>query len=335
MKKILSSLFLVLVLVVAAVGCGSAGSGDSGDSGGSDAAESGGPEAIQIATGGTGGVYYPLGGGMAQIFQDKLDVAATAQVTGASVENMQLLSKGEVQVAFTQNDILDYAVNGKELEAFAEPLDNISAIGALYPEIIQLVVSADSDIQSISDLKGKRVSVGAPGSGNEANSKQILQAAGLTYDDIEEELKSYSDSADAFKDGVIDAMFVTSGVPNSSVQDIAVTKGVRVLSLEDEVISKLKEEYPFYVDSTVPAGSYEGQEEDAKTVAVLASLAVQNDLSEDFVYNLTKALFENLDTLAQTNAKGNEIELEKALEGITVDVHPGAQKYYDEQGIGQ
>lgn len=334
MKRIISTALLALILVVGAVGCSSSdgdGGGNSGGNGGGGSASD--PDAIQIATGGTSGVYYPLGGGMANIFSEKMDIKASAQTTGASVENMQLLSKGSVQVAFTQNDILEYAVNGGEEKVLKEKLDKIQAVGALYPEIIQLVVLADSDIQSIQDLKGKKVSVGAAGSGNEANSRQILEAAGLSYDDIKPEYKSYGDSADAFKDGGIDAMFVTSGIPNSAVQDIAVTKGVRVLGLDDDVIKKVKDKYPFYIDSAIPDGSYEGQKGEVKTVAVLASLAVNSDLSEDFVYNLTKSLFENLEELEKTNAKASEIELKKALEGITVPVHPGAEKYYKEKGI--
>lgn len=310
---------MLLVLLVTAA-CSTAGSEEN-------------PKAITIATGGTGGVYYPLGGGMAQVFEDQLDITATAQVSGASVENMQLLSKGDVQLAFTQNDIADYAVNGTEV--FDNKLDNLAGIAALYPEIIQLVVSADSDIHSIADLKGKKVSVGAPGSGNEANSIQILSAAGMSYDDIDEQLKSYADSADSFKDGLIDAMFVTSGIPNSSVQDIAVTKGVRIIGIDEGIVSALQQDYPFFVKAEVPAGTYDGQEETADTVAVLASLTVNSKLSEDLVYKITKALYENLDTIGAKHAKGKEIELQKALEGLTIPIHPGALKYYEEQGVRQ
>jgi hypothetical protein len=348
LKKGFFYILLIFLLIFTLAACGKSGDANHGASetqpegesaqpeGGADSSQTEEPSSantpsdIIIATGGTGGVYYPLGGEFATIFQNHAGLSsATPQVTGASKENMQYLSKGEVHVAFTQNDILDYAVNGTEI--FDQKLDGISALGSLYPEIIQLVVSADSGIESIYDLKGKKVSVGAPGSGNEANSKQILAAAGLTYDDIDEQLKSYADSADAFKDGLIDAMFVTSGIPNSSVQDIAVSKGIRVLSLDEDVIAKLKEQYPFFIDETIPKETYQGQTEDAKTVAVLATLAVRSDLSEEFVYNLTKALFENLDSI--THAKGKEIKPENALKGISVPVHPGAQKYYDEKGI--
>jgi len=317
--KKLAIFSLMLALIVSIVGCSSSSSSN--------------PDAIQIATGGTGGTYYPLGGGMAQIFEDEVGITATAQVTGASVENMQLISKGEVHLAFTQNDIADYAVNG--IVTFDAKVEGISGIAALYPEIIQLVVATDSDIQSIQDLKGKKVSVGAPGSGNEANSIQILEAAGLSYEDIDEELKSYADSADSFKDGLIDAMFVTSGIPNSSVQDIAVSKGVRILSLDADVVSALKTKYPFFVYEVVPAGTYDGQDNDAATVAVLASLVASTELSEDFVYDLTKALFENLDVLESKHAKGGAVKLEKALAGLTIPIHPGAQKYYDENNISK
>lgn len=318
MRKI--GMFSMLLVLLVAAACSTAGSEEN-------------PKAITIATGGTGGVYYPLGGGMAQVFEDQLDITATAQVSGASVENMQLLSKGDVQLAFTQNDIADYAVNGTEV--FDNKLDNLAGIAALYPEIIQLVVSADSDIHSIADLKGKKVSVGAPGSGNEANSIQILSAAGMSYDDIDEQLKSYADSADSFKDGLIDAMFVTSGIPNSSVQDIAVTKGVRIIGIDEGIVSALQQDYPFFVKAEVPAGTYDGQEETADTVAVLASLTVNSKLSEDLVYKITKALYENLDTIGAKHAKGKEIELQKALEGLTIPIHPGALKYYEEQGVRQ
>lgn len=316
MKRFSAPALLLLSLMIVLAGCGTTST-------------SGSPSSVIIATGGTGGVYFPLGGEIAKIFQSKANVTATAQVTGASVENLQLLSKGQVQLAFTQNDIAYYAVNGTEV--FDKKLDGLRGISTLYPEIIQLVVSKDSGINSIADLKGKKVSVGAPGSGNEANSKQILNAAGLTYDDIDEQLKSYADSADAFKDGLIDAMFVTSGIPNSSVADMAVTKGIKVIPLDDAVIEKLKSQYPFFVDAVVPKGTYQGQDEDAKTVAVMATLAVSSKLDEGFVYNLTKALYENLSTIQ--HAKGKEIKLENALKGMTLPVHPGAQKYFDEKGV--
>lgn len=284
-----------------------------------------------LATGGTSGTYYPFGGAMAQIFNSKIEnMNVTAQATGASVENCKLLGKNEAELAILQNDMLDYAYNGTE--AFTEgKIENLRGIAKLYPEIIQIV--ATESIQSIEDLAGKKVSVGAPGSGVEANARQILEAAGLTYDDMSESYLSFSESADAYKDKHIDAFFVTSGIPNASIQDISAMNPVSLVSLTDEAISSLIEKYPFFVEYTIPANTYSGQTNDVKTVAVLATLATNAEASEDIVYNITKALFENQSELATAHAKGAELKLNEAVNGISIPLHPGAEKYFKEVGV--
>ncbi len=284
-----------------------------------------------LATGGTSGTYYPFGGAMAQIFNTKVEnMNVTAQATGASVENCKLLGKNEAELAILQNDMLDYAYNGTE--AFSEgKIENLRGIAILYPEIVQIVAS--EGITTVEDLNGKKVSVGAPGSGVEANARQILEAADLTYDDMSVSYLSFSESADAYKDKHIDSFFVTSGIPNASIQDISTQNPVSLVSLSDEAIKGLIEKYPFFVEYTIPANTYNGQTNDVKTVAVMATLATNAEASEDVIYNITKSLFDNQAELASAHAKGAELSLEGAINGISIPLHPGAEKYFKEAGL--
>lgn len=286
-----------------------------------------------LATGGTSGTYYPYGGAMAQIFNSKIpNMNVTAQATGASVENCKLLGKNEAELAIVQNDMIDYAYNGTE--AFeGGKIENIRGIATLYPEIVQIVASPNSGITNVKDMKGKKVSVGAPGSGVEANARQVFDATGLTYNDMSVSYLSFSESADAFKDNHIDAFFVTSGIPNAAIQDITAQNDIVLVSLTDDVIAALIQKYPFFVEYTIPAGTYKGQNSDVKTVAVMATLATNSEASEDVIYNITKALFDNQAELAQAHAKGQELSLEKAVEGISIPFHPGAEKYFKEKGL--
>lgn len=284
-----------------------------------------------LATGGTTGTYYPLGGAMAQIFNTNIDnMNVTAQATGASIENCRLLGDNEAELAILQNDVLDYAYYGTE-SFDGEKIDNLRAIATLYPEIIQIV--ATPGLSEVSDLNGKKVSVGAPGSGTEANARQILEATGLTYDDMSVSYLSFAESADAYKDKHIDAFFITSGIPNASIQDITAQNDIELVSLPDDVIDTLIEKYPFYVEYTIPAGTYNGQDADVKTVAILATFVTNSEASEDMIYDITKVLFEKQPELASAHAKGAELDIEKATNGISIPLHPGAEKYYKEQGI--
>ncbi|RXT02801.1 TAXI family TRAP transporter solute-binding subunit [Ammoniphilus sp. CFH 90114] len=285
-----------------------------------------------IATGGTAGTYYPLGGGMATIWQEKIPgLNVTAQSTGGSVENLKLINKGEVDLALVQNDIASFAMDGTEV--FTEKFDKFKAVASLYPEVIQLVVSADSDIQSVTDLKGKRVSVGSAGSGNEVDARLILNESALTYDDIDEMFLSYAESADAFKNNQLDAFFVISGVPTPALQDASALKKIRLVPIEGAVAEGLKSKYPFFVDHVIPAGTYNGQDQEIKTIAVQAQLIVRDGLDEKLTQEMTKVLFENLDQLATIHAKGKEISLDKALDGLSGNVDPGTAKYYQEKGV--
>ncbi|MEW9672483.1 TAXI family TRAP transporter solute-binding subunit [Ammoniphilus sp. 3BR4] len=292
------------------------------------------PDSIIIATGGTSGTYYPLGGGMAQIFTDKAKINASAQSTGASVENMRLIKDGQVDLAFTQGDIADYASKGTIMFKDGGAIENLKAVASLYNETVQIIVAKDSPIQTVEDLKGKRVSVGAPGSGTEANAQQILEAYGLTFEDLgKADRLAFGESTSFIQDGTLDAAFVTAGTPTAAVNELAATKGVRVLNIDAEHIAAIISKYPYYAEQAIDAGTYPGFDEKVTTVAVKAQLVTRAELDETVVYNLTKALFENLDQLKTVHKKAEEITAEEALKGVSLEVHPGAAKFFEEKGV--
>ena len=287
---------------------------------------------LVLATGGTAGTYYPFGGAMAKIWNSKIkDMNVTAQTSGASGENVRLINKKEVELALVQSDTLDFAFNAKE--AFKEPLKGMSVVAVLYPEVVQVVVAANSPIKSFADLKGKKVGVGAPGSGTEANFRQLLDAYGMKKEDVNGQYLSFSESAEAFKDKHIDAFIVTGGVPTSAIMDVATQNEIRILPIGADVLGKMTEKYPFLAGVKIPANSYKGQTEEVQTAAVNAVLIVGNQLKDDMVYNLTKALFENQAELASAHAKGKELNSQYAVKGVSIPFHPGAVKYYKEKGL--
>ncbi|MDF2791870.1 MAG: immunogenic protein [Neobacillus sp.] len=287
------------------------------------------PQFISILTGGTGGTYYPLGGSFAEIIKDETGIDANAETSGASAENMTTLKNGDAEIAFSQTDIASYAAEGKLMFA-NNKVDNVKAIATLYPETIQIVTTKESGITSVEDLKGKKVSVGAPGSGTVANAEQILEVHGMTFDDINKQDLSFDESTQGIQDGTIDAAFVTAGTPTGAVESLGATEDVVIVPIDQDKIDAIIEKYPFYVKEEVPAGTY-GLESAVTTVAVQAMLVASSDLADDVVYNITKAIFENLDKV--THAKGKLIKVENALNGVGIDVHPGAQKYFDEKGV--
>lgn len=285
---------------------------------------------ISLATGGTSGTYYPVGGAIAKVLNENIEgMNASAQSTGASVENTRLIYNEEVELAILQNDIASYAVNG-ENQFSDNQVNNMKGIAALYPEVIQIVVRDDAGIESVEDLKGKKVAVGAPGSGAEANAKQIIEFFGLTYDDIEEDFLSFGEAASRLKDRQIDAAFLTAGIPTAAVMDVAATQDISLIDFSDEDIESLNEEFPYLTGVTVPADSYNGMDEDIQTVALKAILVASDSLNEDTVYNITKEIFENRDTLIEAHDRARDITLDSAEDGMTVELHPGAKKYFDE-----
>ncbi|RFU69216.1 TAXI family TRAP transporter solute-binding subunit [Peribacillus saganii] len=320
-------LLLVLSMILAACGGGEAEktSGEGGEKEETDGKK----QFLNLVTGGTGGTYYPLGGAFADIITDNTNAETTAQSSGASAENMEALKAGDADIAFTQTDIASYATEGK-LMFEGKAIDNVNAIASLYPETVQVVTLAKSGITKVEDLKGKVVSVGAPGSGIYANAEQILEIHGMTMKDIKPQNLSLDESSGGIQDGTIDAAIITSGVPTGAVESLAATSDVVLLPIADDKIKALIEKYPYYAEDEVPANTYKIKEA-VKTVSVQAMLVARDDLDEQLVYDITKALYENMDKV--THAKGKLIKVENALNGVSIDVHPGAKKYFDEKGV--
>jgi hypothetical protein len=289
-------------------------------------------EKLILATGGTAGTYYPYGGAMSKIWNSKIPgMNVTAQATGASVENVRLINKDEVELALVQSDTIDFAF--KAQETFKEKLTKMAVVATLYPELIHIVVRGDLDIKSFSGLRGKKIGVGAPGSGTEANYRQLLDVHRMSKDDVSAQYLSFAESADQFKDNRIDAFMVTGGVPTSAIMVVATQRSIKILPIEDTMLSIMTGKYPFLSAAVIPANSYKGVTTDVKTAAVNAVLIAHPKLSDDVVYNLTKALFENQAELASAHAKGKVLSLQGAVVGVSIPFHPGAAKYYKEKGV--
>ena len=286
-----------------------------------------------LATGGTSGTYYPFGGAIANIWNTKVEnMNVTAQATGASAENLRLINKGEAEFAIVQNDVMDYAYNGTDLFA-GEKLENVLTIGTLYPEVVQIAVAQSSGITSVSDFADKRISVGDAGSGVEFNAKQIMEGYGISFNDIKKNNLSFKESADSIQNGTLDGCFITAGVPNSALQELAFTAGLSLVPVSGAAAEAIMGKYSFYTLTTIPGGTYKGTDTDTSALAIKATLAVSAKLDENTVYQMTKALFENLDELARGHAKGAEVSAAAAVTGVSVPFHPGALKYYKEKGL--
>ncbi len=292
-------------------------------------------EFVTIATGGTAGAYYPLGGALSNIFNTIDGVISNSQATGASVENIGLVASGETEVGFVQNDVTYYAWEGIESFKNKERVRNIRGLSVLYPEVIQIIATEESGIKSIEDLKGKRVAVGGPGSGTEVNARQILEVYNMTYDDIKADFLSFSEAADQIKNKQVDAAFVTAALPTSAVTEVTQTAKVNIVPIQKEKVEELSKKYPYYTDVNIEAGTYKSNDDDVLAAAVMAMLVVPENLDEDLVYELTKQLYEQKHVIEESHARGKDIKLENALKGMPIDVHPGALRYYEEVGISK
>ncbi len=286
---------------------------------------------LKMATGGTTGTYYAFSGTVSQVLSSKINnLSFDVQSTGASKANIYLVADKEADIAIVQNDVMYYAHKGTDLFA-GEAVTGFSAMAGCYSEVVQIV--SKSDISDISQLKGKRVSVGDVGSGCEFNAHQIFEAYGMTIDDIEVHNLSFADSATALKDDKIDAFFCVAGAPTTAIVELATSNDINILEVDDEHVDVLVQKYPFYTKYAVPGNSYKGVSEDKQTVAVVATYIVSDDLKEDLVYDMTKALFENADEIAKAHPKGAELDAEYSVSGISIPIHPGALKYYKEIGV--
>jgi hypothetical protein len=287
---------------------------------------------INVLTGGTSGVYYPLGVAISKIYGDKIpSVKTQVQATKASVENLVLLQNGKGEIAFALGDSLKAAWDGDEEAGFKAKLDKLRAIGAIYPNYIQIVATADSGIKTLADLRGKSLSVGAPKSGTELNSRAILGAAGLTYKDIGKvEYLPFAESVDLMKNRLLNATLQSAGLGVASLKDLSTSTEITVVSVPKATVDKIG---PPFVSVVIPANTYTGQDKDVPTAAVVNYLVTSSAVSDDLAYQMTKLIFESLPELANAHAAGKEIKLETAATGSPVPLHPGAIRYYKEKGL--
>ena len=287
---------------------------------------------LSIATVGTGGVYYPYGGGLAELVNKYIDsYDAVAEVTGASVENVGLVFRGDSDMALALADTVLAAYEGTG-DFEGRQVENLRALSSIYPNAVQIVTLADSGISSLADLTGKRVSVGAPGSGTELSAETILNANGITYDDIDERRLNFNETANALRDGQIDAGFWSVGPPTSSILDLATTRNVVILSLSEEEISAAQEEEPVFAAYTLPAGTYPGQDEDVTTISTPNVLIVNDEMDEELAYQMTKAMYDHVDELIAIHPAANNTTVEFSLSATPIPFHPGAVRYYQETG---
>ncbi len=324
-KKLLLAVMAMATAVSLFAGCGGSVGDNKAASGGGD------KKFINIATGGTSGTYYPLGGALADILNKNVKGAnASAQSTGASVANVNLLKEGKVDIGFIQNDISYYAVNGTEMFK-DKKVGNLKALATLYPETIQIVTTDKTGVKTLADIKGKRVAVGAAGSGTEANARQILEAAGITYKDIKVQYLSFGEASSALKDGNVDVAFVTAGFPTAAIQDLATQHNVVLLPVDPAMADTLIKKYPFYTKISIPANTYNKQGTAVDAVAVKCMLVVTDKFGDDLGYDVVKALYTNLDRMKAAHNVAKAITKETGKDGVSIPLNAGAEKFFNEK----
>lgn len=312
MKKILA-LIMVVATLLSLVACG-------------------GTSTYTMGTGGTQGTYYGYGGILGNQIKTAAGITVNVVSTDGSKANIIGVDAGNYQLGTVQSDVMSYAWAGTRSFEKEGAIDSFRVVGGLYAEAVQLI-TMNPDIKSVADLKGKKVSIGAAGSGVYFNAVDILGAAGLTEQDIVPQYQSFGDSADALKDGKIDAAFIVAGAPTPAIQELCTSAKAYLVPIDGAIAEKLMKDSPFYTTYNVPAGTYNGQNEDVTTVTVKATLIVSASASEDDVYNITKAIFDNIDAITSAHAKGAELSIANATEGFTVPFHAGAAKYFAEKNV--
>ena len=315
MKKVLSIILAAIMVVTLLAACG-----------GKSATK------MTMGTGGTAGTYYAFGGVLGQYIKDKAGIDVTVVSTDGSKANIESIASGDYQLGTVQSDVMAYAWAGSRSFESTGAIDSFRVVGGLYAEAVQLI-TMNPDIKSVADLAGKSVSIGAPGSGVYFNAMDVLTAAGLTENDIKPQYQSFADSTDALKDGKIDAAFIVAGAPTAAITELCTTHDAYLVPIDGAVADKLMADCPFYTTYSIPAGTYNGQDADVTTVTVKATLIVSASASDEDVYNLTKAIFDNVDAIAAENGKGKELSVENATSGMSAPFHAGAAKYYAEKGV--
>jgi TRAP transporter TAXI family solute receptor len=287
-----------------------------------------------MSTGTTDGNYYPFGSALAKIVGEKSDyLVINVQASTDSVENISRIANGESQLALAQNDIISYAFHGTDIWQDKEPVTTMAPLMTLYPEICQLVVSTISGITTVDDLVGKRVGIGKEGSALNAGALKILEEYGITENDIDAMPLNFSDAAEAMREKTIDAFFVTVGTPNKGIMDLQGDRDIAIIGFDEEVIAALISKYPFYTRYTLDGNDYSFLTEPVNTVAVRATLVAFASLSDQSAYDIVKTIIENSDAIAVVHAKGMYINVEEAVKGLPLELHPGAYRYFKEAGV--
>ena len=306
-------------------GDGDSGGGD-GDGGDSDGGNGGGSTDLAWHAGGTGGTYYPLSNEFKTIVDANTNYSLTVQSTGASVENVGSLASGDADFALIQNDIAYFAKNGTGLDTFeGEAIDSLRGVATLYPETITIVTQADSGIETLEDLEGARINTGDLGSGTQVNALQILSAVGIEEGDFEEENSDFESASDQIRNGDVDAAFVVGGWPVGAIEELAQTSDINIVEVSGDTREGVKEQAQWFADDTIPAGTYEGIDEDVETVSVQAMIATHEGVDEEVVENVTAAIFDNVDELS---IKTDFISKDTAQDGMSIELHAGADAYF-------
>ena len=287
---------------------------------------------INILAGGTAGVYYPLGVALSKIYAEKVPKSRpSVQATQASVQNLQLLQEGKGEIAFTLGDSLQFAWDGDAEAGFKAPLKRLRGIAAIYPNYIQLVATRESGVKTISDLKGHSLSVGAARSGTELNTRAILKAAGLTYQDLSKvEYLPFAESVELMKNRQLDATLQSAGLGAASIRDLATNNDITVVAVQAALVLKIGAPY---IPATIPANTYRGQSGDVPTAAVGNFLVTHDRVSNDLAYQMTKSMYQNLPTMVASHSAARDIKVENALIGMAIPLHPGAERFYKEIGL--
>lgn len=287
---------------------------------------------LSVATGGTGGVYYPMGGGLAEIINNHVEgYSATAEVTGASVENMGLIATGDADIALALADSVQQGYTGTG-RFEGQELPMLRAMGVAYSNMVQIVTLDGSGITSLEDIKGKRVSIGAPGSGTEVNTEAILSANGISYDDIEEQRLNFNETADALANGDIDVGFWSVGAPTSSILNLATTNDIVMIELSEEELAAARAADPVFAVTSLAGGTYEGVDADLTVIGVPNVLVVSSEMSDDLVYAITSAMYDNIAELQAVHPAALQTTVELALSASPIPMHPGAIRYFEETG---
>ena len=344
MKKLFALLLAVIMVMTMFAACGEAppvatdapASEAVASAPASEAAPAEAPAAVSasltMGTGGESGTYYAFGGVLGNVIGQKSEIAINVVSTGGSKDNLVSMNDNIYQLATVQSDVMAYAYQGTNSFAESGAITSFRVLGALYAETVQ-IVTIDPEIKSVADLKGKSVCIGDVGSGTYYNTIDVLAAYDMTLEDINPVYQSFGDSTESLKDGKIDAAFLCAGAPTTAVTELAASTGVNMVSIDEEHMEKLLASCPYYASYTIPGGTYQGFDQDTTTITVKATLVCSADIDEDVAYNLTKIIFDNKEEITGLHAKGAELDLTFATDGIAVPFHAGAAKYFSENGV--